>query len=499
MPNFCMVVGCGNDSAKRKDISFFRVPKVIKHQGEQTEKLSEERRRLWITAISRADLTEKILENDRVCGEHFVSGVAAKSWDRYSRDWVPSLNIGHKKLIKDTEKFERNRNRHERVSKRRKREALRELEEASKAKDPKLEEESQPVRILFQQDFIKEEEGEELEDFPDLIENLSLTKDVATSTDEFDYMSDKPTTTKPFDEDYFCDDDDKVKFYTGLPSFEVLKTTFDFVAPHVKRRSLLLSKFQEFIMVLMKLHLNVPHQDLAYRFNVSRSLVSRAFSSWMLTMDIRLSTLIVWPSRENLHKTMPKCFLDAFGLKATVIIDCYEIFIDRPTNLLARAQTFSSYKHHNTVKVLIGITPQGTISFVSEAWGGRVSDKFLTENCSFLNNLLPGDLVLADRGFTIEEGVWYQQAQINVPAFTKGKDQLDPIDVEKTRNIANVRIHVERVIGVLRQKYTILQSTLPTDYLISSNQDGRETPLINRIIRVCSALVNLCPPIIPFD
>ena len=65
-------------------------------------------------------------------------------------------------------------------------------------------------------------------------------------------------------------------------------------------------------------------------------------------------------------------FFDAFGVKATVIINCHEIFIDRPTNVLATAQTFSSYKHHNTAKVLIGITPQGTISFVSDAWVGWV-------------------------------------------------------------------------------------------------------------------------------
>ena len=140
MPNHSMIVGCGNVSAERKDISFFRVPKVIKHQGEQTEKLSVERRRLWITAISRADLTEKILENVWVFGEHFVSGVAAKQWDRCNRDWVPSLNISHKKLINDSEKFERNRDQHERVSKRRKREVQREPEEASKSKDSKLEE-----------------------------------------------------------------------------------------------------------------------------------------------------------------------------------------------------------------------------------------------------------------------------------------------------------------------------------------------------------------------
>ena len=171
----------------------------------------------------------------------------------------------------------------------------------------------------------------------------------------------------------FCNDDDKVKFYTGLPSYEILIKTFSFIAPHATRQfsRARLSKFQEFIMVLMKLRLNVPHQDLAYRFGVSRFVVSRVFNSWIEVMDIRLSPLIVWPERKDLQKTMPKCFIDAFGLKTTVIIDCFEIFIDRPTNLLARAQTFSNYKHHNTVKVLIGITPQGSISFVSKAWVGR--------------------------------------------------------------------------------------------------------------------------------
>ena len=195
---------------------------------------------------------------------------------------------------------------------------------------------------------------------------------------------------------------------------------------------------------------------------------------------------------------MPLCFQQAFGTKVTVVIDCFEIFIDKPTNLLARAQTFSSYKHHNTIKVLIGISPQGAISFVSEAWGGRTSDKFLTENCGILEKLLPGDMVMADRGFTITESVALKQARLVIPAYTKGREQLDPIDVEKTRALASVRIHVERVIGLLRRKYTILQSTLPTDFL--NNDNGQdEVPIIDRIIKVCSALVNLCPPIVPFD
>jgi len=81
--------------------------------------------------------------------------------------------------------------------------------------------------------------------------------------------------------------------------------------------------------------------------------------------------LIMWPERENLRKTTPECFRAEFGDKVAVIIDCFEVFIERPSNLLARSCTWSNYKHHNTVKFLIGITPQGVVSFISDAWGGR--------------------------------------------------------------------------------------------------------------------------------
>ena len=153
------------------------------------------------------------------------------------------------------------------------------------------------------------------------------------------------------------------------------------------------------------------------------------------------------------------------------------------------------------MKVLIGITPQGTISFVSKAWGGRTSDKFLTENCGILKKLLPGDLILADRGFTIQESVVFQQAQLAIPAFTKGRDQLDSVDVEKTRGTSNVRIHVERVIGLLCRKFTILSGILPIDFL-TCKTDGPENesvPMSDRIIAVCAAFINLCPGIVPLD
>jgi hypothetical protein len=64
------------------------------------------------------------------------------------------------------------------------------------------------------------------------------------------------------------------------------------------------------------------------------------------------------------------------------------------------------------------------ISFVSKAYGGRSSDKFVTENSGFLDNLQVGDLVLAERGFNIHEGVGLRAAEVKTPAFMKNKKQL---------------------------------------------------------------------------
>ena len=483
----CMIVGCGSKSGRDKGVYFARKPSVITNQGEEAEKLSRERRMRWISAISRADLTDEILNNDRVCGRHFVSGQAAKSWDKYNVDWVPTLNLGHEKK-QDKTNLEQAAQRGQRASeKERKRKEQQEREQA-------LAEEIAAKKLKLN------EPGGEVCDI--LFENKPPAQaDASSQTQEFEYLFSEAPKQRPFVESELRNDDKKVNFYTGLPSFEILNTVFNQIERFVTRKSQLLTPFQEFVLTLMKLKLNMPLEDLAYRFNVSVPTVSRVFQVWMTVMDKRLSSFIKWPERENLWRTMPQCFQFSFGKKTTVIIDCFEVFIDRPSNLLARAQTFSSYKHHNTVKVLIGITPQGTISFVSKAWGGRTSDKFLTENCGIMEKLLPGDLVMADRGFTIHESLVFKQAELTIPAFTRGKDQLDPVDVEKTRGIANVRIHVERVIGLLRRKYTILSGTLPIDYLICNMNGSQEmaTPMIDRIINVCSALVNLCPGIVPLD
>ena len=72
----------------------------------------------------------------------------------------------------------------------------------------------------------------------------------------------------------------------------------------------------------------------------------------------------------------------------------------------------------------------------------------------------PGDIVLADRGFNVRDDLAIRQVKLEMPASTKGKQQLSQEDVEMSRRLSRVRIRVERVIGQLRKKYKLLQGTL---------------------------------------
>ena len=438
----CIIPGCRVKSGNKEGISLFRIPANRRSP-----------KRMDFPDKPRRHEMERHLESERVWGRHFVSGKPALLWDRYNVDWKPTLNLGKKDYSKEPDlqaaaaRADRAKDRDQArqsllEQQQREHEAARERA----AKRRKLNESGQQVsKIDFaassgEEILESESMTSEIPDFqvqePPEKEATTQTEgpeqnEASSQTEEFDYMF-RPAGYQAPDQEYF-DSDAKVRFYTGLPSYEVLMVVFEHVSSHVSRKTQNLSRFQEFAMVLIKLRLNVPLQDLAYRFVVSVTTVSRIFSFWMVVMDVRLKFMISWPEREQLRQTMPMCFQYAFGNKVTVVIDCFEAFVERPSNLLARAQTFSTYKHRNTIKVLIGITPQGNISFVSEAWGGRTSDKYLTENCGcgFLEFLVPGDMVMNDRGFTISDSVGLKQAKLSILAFTKGKPQLDPVDVER--------------------------------------------------------------------
>ena len=94
-----------------------------------------------------------------------------------------------------------------------------------------------------------------------------------------------------------------------------------------------MSQFQQCILVLARLRFNLAVNDLAYRFNISKATVSRMIHSMVDAMFTRLQPLVKWPDRDNLKKTIPMEFKAAFGTKISVLINCFEILIDRPSNL----------------------------------------------------------------------------------------------------------------------------------------------------------------------
>lgn len=300
-----------------------------------------------------------------------------------------------------------------------------------------------------------------------------------------------------YDYESFKNNDKKTRFYTGLPCFNTAKALYELLEKDlpVIHHNTKLSKFQMFLLTLMKLRNNFSFRELGFKFNISESTASHYFHKCLFVMYCKLKNLIVWPTREQLWETTPAEFKEAFGSNFVTILDCFEVYTEMPSDKKAAGQLFSSYKHHHTIKILLGITPHGAISFVSNAFVGRASDKYVTQESKILDHILVGDIVMADRGFLIEDSLVKIHAHLKIPAFTRSLDQLHPIDVEKTRKIAHIRIHVERKIGETKQKFLFLDGKLPIS-MISKYTSLCDVPVIDQAIVVACALINLCPGIV---
>ena len=96
-------------------------------------------------------------------------------------------------------------------------------------------------------------------------------------------------------------------------------------------------------------------------------------------------------------ENMPKIFRKASHSRLRVIIDCFEVFIERPKSVNVQATTWSAYKSHNTIQFLIDILPTGYVTFLSDCYSRRSTDKFITADSGFYDCLDIFDEVMAER------------------------------------------------------------------------------------------------------
>lgn len=347
---------------------------------------------------------------------------------------------------------------------------------------------------LNETDLLKKQHQEELQVLRKQLEQKQL---------ENDSLQRKLKKTS-FDIEYIKTDDALFHFYSGFPDYETFRIFYDSISPVAEKliyyksntnteklskgnakcgpkRSL--SQEQELFLVLTRLRCGLLEKDIAHRAGISAGYFSRVFITWIDFLYARLRCLPIWASKQTVEKTMPSCFQESYP-STRVIIDATEIFLEMPSSLRSQSETYSNYKHHNTAKGVVGIAPSGLVTFVSDLYAGRCSDKAITKDCGILDLLEEGDSVMADKGFTIEDDLPVGTF-LNIPPFLKNHASLTLEEETETRRIASVRVHVERAIRRIKT-FRILKTVFP----ISMSAD------LNKIWVVCAYLTNFLPPLI---
>ena len=301
------------------------------------------------------------------------------------------------------------------------------------------------------------------------------------------------TSNTMYSVERFTDDNTAFKYLTGFEGYEHFKMMLSVLGPaayELSYSSKKLSVENELFLTLMKLRTAKDDYQLALDFGIDRSTVSRIFRVWINFMYFELTELDFWPDRDIINEHFPKNFQKMFPT-TRVILDATEIFIERPKNCDAQKVTFSTYKHHNTLKTMIGISPRGLVTYISPSYGGSASDRQIIERSVLTQTdglFEDGDSIMSDRGIMVQDLFSHRNITVVTPTTMKGKCQLDGKTVIKDRRIASKRIHVERIIGYAKG-FKILKKTLPHSKVIFGS----------RITTVCFLLTNFRTNIVGID
>ena len=155
-------------------------------------------------------------------------------------------------------------------------------------------------------------------------------------------------------------------------------------------------------------------------FCVSKTSICKIVTTWVcLLAKIFNGTLFCWPNHEEVQQQFRKSFKKYPDTR--VIIDASEFFNERPTSPCAQKATWSDYKHHNTVKLLVGIAPCGAFTFISKLWSGGTSDRKIVQEIGLIDLLEKGDHLMTDREFNIRDLLTRRGVKLNIPPFSKSR------------------------------------------------------------------------------
>jgi hypothetical protein len=147
-----------------------------------------------------------------------------------------------------------------------------------------------------------------------------------------------------------------------------------------------IENIDQLLLTLMKLRLNAPHLDPAEGFSVSQATVSNIFLTYIHAIHEILFEQLMSdiPSRSKNKMCLPNCF--SSFTECRLVLDCTEIFtVVSRKSMAVQKQTYSAYKHHHTFKGLVGVAPNGVVTYVSDLYAGATSDKKIVQDCGVLD------------------------------------------------------------------------------------------------------------------
>ena len=304
-----------------------------------------------------------------------------------------------------------------------------------------------------------------------------------TQTDEVDVVS---VTSLPVLSFANLESDEQLlHYYTGLETAQKLNTVFATLGPAVNHLTYFqtqtvtgISPLDQFILMLAKLRQDIDYLPLSRLCGVSEFTARNIFVTWINFCARQWSEINCWPDKDLVQFYTPEDFKVKFPT-TRVIVDGTEIPIQKPSNPLSQRSTFSSYKNRNTLKILVGSTPGGLISYLSPAYGGATSDRQIVERSNLPQMCDANDSIMADKGFNVQDLFAARDIHVNIPTFFRKKNRMSGRQVVADRKISSKRVHIERIIGLMKT-YKMLTSPLPAS----------EAKLGSHIVTVCAKLCN---------